>query len=93
MQEQVTHIVQNNRYRLKLSLDRYSLAHFNSAYPPGNYILMILVYKNLSVALPEAELAFLEALATLVMLSWLLEKPGKKYCILKLSEFNFQEDL
>ena len=53
---------------------------------------MILVNNIFSVPLSEGELAFLEALATLVMLSWLLEKPGEKNCILKLSEFNFQED-
>ena len=40
---------------------------------------MILVYNIFSVALPEAKLAFLEALATLVMLTWLLIKPQKKY--------------
>ena len=48
VQEQVTHIV----------------PIFNHAYPPGNKILLILVYNIFSVALLEAELAFLEALAT-----------------------------
>ena len=59
MQEQVAHTV----------------PIFNSAYSPGNLILIILLYNIFSVALPEPKLAFLEALATLVMLTWFLNKP------------------
>ena len=50
---------------------------------------MILVYNIFSVALLEAKLALLDVLATLAMLTWLLEELQKKYYILKSSEFNF----
>ena len=52
---------------------------------------MILVYNIFSVALLEAKLALLDVLATLAMLTWLLEELQKKYYILKSSEFNFPE--
>ena len=50
---------------------------------------MILVYIIFSVALLGAKLALIEILATLEMLTWLLEELEKKYYILKSSEFNF----
>ena len=53
---------------------------------------MILVYNIFSVALLEAKLALLDVLATLAMLTWLLEELQNKCCILKSSEFNFLED-
>ena len=49
---------------------------------------MILVYNIFSVALLEAKLALLDILATLAVLTWLLEELQNKYYILKLSEFN-----
>jgi len=42
---------------------------------------MISVYYIFSVALPEAKLALLEILATLIKLTWLLEEQQKKYYI------------
>ena len=50
---------------------------------------MILVYIIFSVALLEAKLARLDVLATLALLTKLLEGLQKKYYILKTSEFNF----
>ena len=50
---------------------------------------MILVNNIFSVAFLEAKLALLDVLATLAMLTWLLEELQKKYYILKPSEFNF----
>ena len=43
----------------------------------------------LSLFYIEAKLALLDVLATLAMLTWLLEELQKKYYILKSSEFNF----
>ena len=55
-------------------------------------IPMVLVYNIFSVAFLGAKLASLEWPEPLERPTWLLEKLQKKYCILKSSEFNFQED-
>ena len=47
------------------------------------------MYNICSVALLEAKLALLDVLATLAMLTWLLEDLQEKNYILKSSEFNF----
>ena len=52
---------------------------------------MIFVYSIFFVALLGAELALLEYLERLAMLTRLLEELQKIYCIQKSSEFNFQE--
>ena len=53
---------------------------------------MIFSYNIFSVAYLGAKLTMLQALATLAMLTRLLEELQKKYYIEKSSEFNFLKD-